>query len=70
MKTFVNELSHYEFTGEVRIEESEDKKETPKMAIDEDTGIVDEKTEEKIDVSKPLVSCEISDEEERETVVV
>ena len=41
------------------------------MVIDEDQNSVDEKTEEKMeDVSKPLVSYEISDEKEIETIVV
>ena len=71
MKQFVNELYDYEFTGEVKIEESEDEEEITAMVIDEDQGNVDEKTNEKMeDVSKPLVSYEISDEEEIETIVV
>ena len=41
------------------------------MVIDEDQDSVDEKTEQKMeDVSKPLVSFEISDEEEIEMIVV
>ena len=71
MKQFVNELYDYEFTEEVKIEESEDEEEITAMVIDEDQGNVDEKTNEKMeDVSKPLVSYEISDEEEIETIVV
>ena len=40
------------------------------MVIDEDQDSVAEKTEEKKDDSKPLVSVEISDEEEIETIAV
>ena len=54
-----NELCDYEFTGEVKIEESEDEEEIPTMVIDEDQDSVDEKTEEKKDDSKPLVSVEL-----------
>ena len=51
----------YKFTGEVKIEESEDEEEILTMvkAIDQDS--VDEKSEENMeDVSKLLVSYEIS----------
>ena len=41
------------------------------MVIDEDRDNVDEKPEEKMeDVYKPLVSYEISNEEEIETIVI
>ena len=41
------------------------------MVIDEDQDSVDEKAEEKLkDVFKPLVSYEISEVEEIETIVV
>ena len=59
MKQFFNELCDYEFTGEVKIEESEDEEEIPTMVIDEDQDSVDEKTEEKKYDSKPLVSVEL-----------
>ena len=55
---------------EVKTEESEDEEEIPTMVIDEDQDSVAEKTEEKKDDSKPLVSVEISDEEEIETIAV
>ena len=68
---FVNDLYDYELTGEVKIEENEDKEEITTIVIDEDQVSVDEKTEEKMeDVYKPLVSYEISDNEEIETIVV
>ena len=46
-KQFVIELYDYEFTVEVKIEESEDDKGTPTMVIDENQDSLDEKTEEK-----------------------
>ena len=46
-KQFVIELYGYEFTVEVKIEESEDDKGTPTMVIDENQDSLDEKTEEK-----------------------
>ena len=71
MKSFVNELYDYEFTGEVKIKESEDAKEIPTMVIDEEDECVDEKTQEKTErFSKPLSSYEIIDEEDIETIVV
>ena len=71
MEQFVNELQDYGLTGEVKVEESEDEEEISVMVIDEDQDSVYEKTEEKMeDVSKPLVSYEISGEEEIETIVV
>ena len=52
-----NELCDYEFTGEVKIEESEDEEEIPTMVIDEDQDSVDEATEGKMeDIFKLLVS--------------
>ena len=49
----------------------EDEEEILAMVIDEDLDSVDEKTEEKIeDVSKPLISYEINDKKEIETIVV
>ena len=49
----------------------EDEEEILAMVIDEDQDRIDEKTEEKIeDVSKPLISYEINDEKEIETIVV
>ena len=65
MKEVFNELCDYEFIRKVKIEESKDKEEMPTMVIDEDQGSDDVKTEEKVeDVFKPIVSYEISDEEE------
>lgn len=62
MKEFVNELYDYELTGEFKIEESEDEEEIPTIVIDQCVvGKMEEKME---DVSKPLVSVKISDEEE------
>ena len=46
-KQLVIELYDYEFTVEVKIEESEDDKGTPTMVIDENQDSLDEKTEEK-----------------------
>ena len=49
----------------------EDEEEILVMVIDEDQDSVDEKTEEKMeDVSKPLLSNEINDKKEIETIVV
>ena len=65
MKEVFNELCDYEFIRKVQIEESKDKEEMPTMVIDEDQDSDDVKTEEKVeDVFKPIVSYEISDEEE------
>ena len=65
MKEVFNELCDYEFIRKVKIEESKDKEEMPTMVIDEDQDSDDVKTEEKVeDVFKPIVSYEISDEEE------
>ena len=65
MKEVFNELCDYEFIRKVEIEESKDKEEMPTMVIDEDQDSDDVKTEEKVeDVFKPIVSYEISDEEE------
>ena len=65
MKEVFNELCDYEFIRKVKIEESKDKEEMPTMVIDEDQDSDDVKTEEKMeDVFKPIVSYEISDEEE------
>ena len=66
MKKFVNELYEYELRGKIKIEQSGDEKEIPTMVIDEDQDSIEEKTKEKMkDVSKPLVSYEISDEKEK-----
>ena len=46
MKQLVNEHYEYEFTGKVKIEESEDE-EIPTMVIDENKDTVDNKTKEK-----------------------
>ena len=71
MKQIVNELYDYKFTGETKVEENEDEEEILTMVIDEDRDNVDEKPEEKMeDVYKPLVSYEISNEEEIETIVI
>ena len=71
MKQFVNKLSDYKFTSETRIEEIEDEEEIPTMVLDEDPDGTDKKTEEKMeDVSKPLVSYEINNEEEIETIAI
>ena len=43
----MNELYDYEFTGEVKIKESDDVKEIPTMVIDEEDECVDKKTQEK-----------------------
>ena len=65
MKEVFNELCDYEFIRKVKIEESKYKEEMPTMVIDEDQDSDDVKTEEKVeDVFKPIVSYEISDEEE------
>ena len=65
MKEVFNELCDYEFIRKVKIEESKDKEEMPTMVIDEDQDSDDVKTEEKVeDVFKPIVSYEISGEEE------
>ena len=65
MKEVFNELCDYEFIRKVKIEESKDKEEMPTMVIDEDQDSDDVKTEEKVeDVFQPIVSYEISDEEE------
>ena len=65
MKEVFNELCDYEFIRKVKIEESKDKEEMPTVVIDEDQDSDDVKTEEKVeDVFKPIVSYEISDEEE------
>ena len=65
MKEVFNELCDYEFIRKVKIKESKDKEEMPTMVIDEDQDSDDVKTEEKVeDVFKPIVSYEISDEEE------
>ena len=45
MKQVVNELQDYEFTGKVKIKESEDEKEIFTMFIDEDEDDADEKTD-------------------------
>ena len=45
MKQLVNEMYKYEFTREVKIEQSEDEEEIPTRVIDEDQDSVDEKTE-------------------------
>ena len=51
----------YKFTGEVKIEESEDEEEILTMVKTIDQDSVNEKSEENMeDVSKPLVSYEIS----------
>ena len=66
MKKFVNELYDYELLGKIKIKQSGDEKEIPTMVIDEDQDSIEEKTKEKMkDVSKPLVSYEISDEIEK-----
>ena len=71
MKQFVNELCDYEFTRKFKIEESGDEKEIPTMVIYEDQDSVYVKTEEKMeDVSKPLASYEINDEEEIDKIAV
>ena len=71
MKQVVNELNDYEFKGEVKIEESKNEEEIPTMVIDNDQDSIDEKTEAKMkNVSKPLISHEISDGEELETISV
>ena len=46
MKQLVNEHYEYEFTGKVKIEESEDE-EIPTMVVDENKDTVDNKTKEK-----------------------
>ena len=66
MKKFVNELYDYELRGKIKIKQSGDEKEIPTRVIDEDQDSIEEKTKEKMkDVSKPLVSYEISDEKEK-----
>ena len=66
MKKFVNELYDYELRGKIKIKQSGDEKEIPTMVIDEDQDSIEEKTKEKMkDISKPLVSYEISDEKEK-----
>ena len=71
MKQLANEMYKHEFNREVKIEESEDEEEIPTRAIDEDQDSVDEKNRITMeDLSKPLVSYEISDEEKTETIVV
>ena len=66
MKKFVNELYDYELRGKIKIKQSGDEKEIPARVIDEDQDSIEEKTKEKMkDVSKPLVSYEISDEIEK-----
>ena len=71
MKQFVNELCDYEFIRKFKIEESGDEKEIPTMVIYEDQDSVYVKTEEKMkDVSKPLASYEINDEEEIDKIAV
>ena len=66
MKKFVNELYDYELRGKIKIKQSGDEKEIPTRVIDEDQDSIEEKTKEKMkDVSKPLVSYEISDEIEK-----
>ena len=66
MKKFVNELYDYELRGKIKIKQSGDEKEIPTMVIDEDQDSIEEKTKEKMkDVSKALVSYEISDEIEK-----
>ena len=75
MKQFVKELYDYEFAGEIKDEESEDEEEEiGTVVIEEQEGQQDDgetegdKTE---DVTNPLVSYLISDEEEEiETIVV
>ena len=47
MKQFVNELYDYEFTGEVKINKTEDEEEISTVVIDEDQDIMGEKSEEK-----------------------
>ena len=46
MKQLVNEHYEYEFTGKVKIEESEDE-EIPTMVVDENKDTADNKTKEK-----------------------
>ena len=46
MKQLVNEHYEYEFTGKVKVEESEDE-EIPTMVVDENKDTVDNKTKEK-----------------------
>ena len=76
MIQFVKELYDYEFAGEIKDEESEDEKEEiGTVVIEEQEGQQDDgETEEgdkTDDVTKPLVSYLISDEEEEiETIVV
>ena len=66
MKKFVNELYDYELRGKIKIKQSGDEKEIPTMVIGEDQDSIEEKTKEKMkDISKPLVSYEISDEKEK-----
>ena len=66
MKKFVNELYDYELRGKIKIKQSGDEKEIPTRVIDEDQDSIEEKTKEKMkDVSKALVSYEISDEIEK-----
>ena len=66
MKKFVNELYDYELRGKIKIKQSVDEKEIPTRVIDEDQDSIEVKTKEKMkDVSKPLVSYEISDEKEK-----
>ena len=66
MKKFVNELYDYELRGKIKIKQSGDEKEIPTMVIDEDQDSIEEKTKEKMkDISKPLVSYEISDEKQK-----
>ena len=47
MKQFVNELYDYEFTGEVKINKTEDEEEISAVVIDEDQDTMGEKSEEK-----------------------
>ena len=60
MKEFVSELQDHQFTGKIKIKESEDKEEILTIFIDEDQ---DKKIE-------PLVEYKINDKEEIRTIAV
>ena len=47
MKRFVNERYDYEFTGEVKINKTEDEEEISTVVIDEDQDTMGEESEEK-----------------------
>ena len=47
VKQFVNELYDYEFTGEVKINKTEDEEEISTVVIDEDQDTMGEESEEK-----------------------